>query len=284
MKVSELVRVDGPREFLKHAPLTGPRIIVADVETFPMLSFHWRMWKQNISPLQVVEDVSMMSYAVKWLGSPITCYNDNRGMGIKRMRNDKKLLVGLHAILSNVDAVVAQNGKRFDLPIIKGRMAINGMQPIAKAPAVIDTLLHNKNEFAFSANSLAFLSPKFADEAKLEHKEFPGFNLWLECLKDNPAAWDECELYNVVDITSLEEMYMKLRGWYNGHFNYGPYIDAAEGTHVCPNCGSDHVHSKGLTRTQVGVYRRYICRNCGKGSRGRYQAVSRQDRAHVIVN
>lgn len=281
MKLSDLILHPTAASFVRTAPSEGPRIGVTDIETFPMLSYHWRMWKQNISTIMNVEDVTLMSFAIKWLGQPDAFYADNRGMG-KKMRDDTKLLKQLHRILMSCDMLVAQNGKKFDLPQIKGRMAIKGMAPLPPIK-VIDTLLHNRNEFAFSSNSLAHLSPKFAEEAKTAHKNFPGFELWLECLRDNPEAWAECETYNLTDITSLEEMYIKLRGWYQGHHNHGAYVTGVDG-HVCPNCGSTKVVAKGKRQTQVGIYQRYKCTPCGAWSRGRSLIATRADRAHILMN
>lgn len=289
MKLTDLNRLPTAKAFAACAPVDGPRIAVVDIETFPMLSYHWRMWKQNISTIMNVQDVTLMSFAIKWFGRPETYYLDNRGATRRKggMRNDMNLLRALHTVLMSCDMIIAQNGKRFDLPQIKGRMAINGMQPLPPIK-VIDTLLHNKNEFAFSANSLAHLSPKFTTEAKTEHANFPGFHLWLECMEDNPEAWDECETYNITDITSLEEMYTKLRGWYQGHHNYGPYVfpngEPGMDVHVCPNCGSEAVRKRGARKTQVGIYTRYQCGGCGAWSRSRLQSVSSKERSHILVN
>ncbi|MGH9920223.1 MAG: IS1/IS1595 family N-terminal zinc-binding domain-containing protein [Nitrososphaerales archaeon] len=36
----------------------------------------------------------------------------------------------------------------------------------------------------------------------------------------------------------------------------------------CPACGSPDLRREGHARTTVSVYQRYVCRNCGKWSRG----------------
>lgn len=283
MKLDELEIHSSVAKFLRAAPRTGPKIATTDIETFPMLSYHWRMWKQNISTVMNLQDVTLMSYAFKWLEQPDAYYQDNKGASRRPggMRDDTAMLRNLHKILSTTDMIVAQNGKRFDLPQIKGRMAIMGMEPLAPVK-VIDTMVHNKNEFAFSSNSLAHLSPKFSDEAKTEHKEFPGFHLWLECLGDNPAAWAECRTYNLIDVTSTEEMYLKLRGWYQGHHNVGPYYPNP-GHQMCSVCGGK-VHFKGTRKTQVGIYVRTKCIDCGHWDRGRVLVANRDERSHILMS
>ena len=283
--MTQLTLHESVRDFIRTAPgMTGPRVLVADIETFPMLSYHWRMWKQNISDAQVVEDVSLMSFAAKWLNQPDAFYIDQRGMG-KRMRNHRKTLAAVHKVLSNADMVVAHNGQRFDIPMLQGFMVEEGMPPLPPIK-VVDTLLLNRKQFAFSSQRLGFVSPKFmpSDDAKSKHNEFPGFSMWLECLADNPAAWDANKEYNLTDVTALEALYLKLRGWYQGGPNFGPYSAAAEGDHVCPNCGSTGVDRKGYRHTQVGIYQRYRCNDCGAWSRGRVLTATRAERSHILMN
>lgn len=254
-----------------------------DIETFPALSYHFRMFKVNISTEQMVEDISMMSFAVKWLGQRDAFYADMKGAG-SYMRQDRKLLKPLHRLLSDIDMVVAHNGQRFDLPQICARMAERHFSPLPPI-RVIDTLLLNKGVFGFSSQSLKHISPKFTTDSKSDHALFPGFKLWRSCLEDNPAAWDECKAYNLTDVTSLEEVYMRLRGWYKGAPNMGPYIKADEGELVCRVCGSkDMRDTKKKRHTQIGTYHRYQCNDCGAWSRGRYLLGPKEDRAHIIVS
>lgn len=284
MQLSDLILHESVSSFLAAGPKNGPQIMVGDIETFPMEGYFWRMWKQNISPIQVTQDVTMMSYAIKWHGQRDCLYVDQRGMG-KNMRNDKRLLQGLRRVLDRADIVVAHNGQRFDLPIINMRMVQQNIKPYSPVQ-VYDTFLLNKKTLAFSSQALAFISPKFCEESKTEHKNFPGFHLWKECLADNPEAWAECEEYNIIDITSLEEVYDKVRPWHAYGPNPGPYMTGLvdEDDRVCPHCGSTHVIKKGKRMTQVGVYDRYVCLDCGGYSRGRTLIKNKRQRAHVLVS
>lgn len=284
--MTELKLHDTASGFNKSQRGKGPRVLVADIETFPMLSYHWRMWKQNISDQQVVEDISLMSFAGKWLGQPDAFYIDQRGKGA-RMRDHRKTLRAVHKVLSETDFVVAHNGQRFDLPMLQAFMVEAGMAPLPPLK-VVDTLLLNRKQFAFSSQRLGFVSPKFMpqDEAKSTHGKFSGFSMWLECMKDNPEAWDENQMYNLRDVTALEELYMKVRGWYKGGPNFGPYTHSLEeGQHVCANCGSTNI--KPATRpayTQVGVYRQHRCGDCGAFARGRKLIRTAEQRAHILMN
>lgn len=261
----------------------GPRVLLADIETFPIEGYVWSLWKPTISLDQIKQDWTLMSFAGKWLGQPEVYYEDVSGQG-EFIRDDAAMLANVHRILSHTDILIAHNGQHFDLPKLKARMALVGLPPLPPIK-VLDTLLLNRKAFGFTSQKLAYVSDRFAMTAKDEHKNFPGFKLWRECLADDPKAWAECRKYNIVDVTSMEETYMALRGWYEGGPNFGPYITpSSNGSYVCPNCGSEHLERRGTRPTQVGIYPRFRCKDCGSWSRGRFQAVSREDRAHILMN
>lgn len=281
MHIDDLNLHDRVHSFIKSAPKTGPKIVVGDIETFPALSYHFSFWGTNIGDDNTVEDSSLMSVAFKWLDQKDAFYADQRGKG-KRMRDDRKLLENAHAILHHADMLVAHNGKKFDLRKLRAYMVLRGLGPF-RPVRVIDTFQLNKSAFGFDKQSLKWTSGRLSYSEKLDHQNFPGFKLWRQCLADNMDAWDECKPYNLTDITSLEEMYLRVRGWYDNHPNLGPYMEPGE-VHICPTCGSHDVqiHKKDR-KTDVGIYDQYKCNDCGKYSRGRYIIRSKEQRAHILV-
>ena len=41
--------------------MTGPRLLVLDIETFPNLGYHWGLWQQNIGAMdQLVQPGRML--------------------------------------------------------------------------------------------------------------------------------------------------------------------------------------------------------------------------------
>ena len=268
-------------KFLKVADrMVGPKVLVADIETFPILAYVWGLFKQNISLEQIAEDWSMMSFACKWLGQPELFYLDNRDQ--YEAKDDFLQLTALSHILAEADMVVAHNGARFDLPKIRARLALKGFKPTPPIK-VVDTLLLNRTAFGFTSQKLQYVSGKFAIDAKSDHKKYPGWKLWLGCMANDIGAWKECEAYNITDVTALEETYLALRGWYTGGPNFGPYMPHTE-EHNCPNCGSSDVTKKGTRKTQVGIYQRYNCGNCGAWSRGRVLIADKVARSHILMN
>lgn len=268
----------------KSAGINGPRVLVADIETFPCIFYAWGPGKQNLGIEALHTDWSMMSFCGKWLGIDGVFYADNRYRAWPR--DDFEQLLCVHVILSETDMVLAHNGKKFDMRKIRARLALNGFPPLAPIK-VIDSYQLNDKAFGFTSQKLAYVSEHFGDQGKSEHVKFPGLHLWKQCEAGNMEAWEECREYNTRDVLETEAMYLKLRGWYHHGPNFGPYVTPSEqGKVVCHRCGSENVIKKGTrpARTQLGIYQRYKCNDCGAWPRGRVMIATREERAHILTD
>lgn len=258
-----------------------PRILTLDIETAPIESYHWGLWDENIGLEQIQVEWSILSFSAKWLGNKRVIYMDTSGRGVNKVRNDDYLLVALWKLLDEADIVVAQNGQSFDIKKINARMLMADMRPYSPIK-VIDTKLVAQKHFNFTSNKLAWLSDHLTATVKSEHKLFPGFKLWTECLKDNPKAWAEMKKYNCIDTIATEELYLKLRPWIEGHPNVAVYRDMQLVS--CPKCGSAKVQKRGTSVTQTGQYHRYQCQDCGGWSRSRAVINSKAQRSTLLGN
>lgn len=259
--------------------MTVPKILVLDVETAPVLAYVWRTFKENVSWDQISTDWYILSFAAKWLGDPRVIYHDQSRK--RNIEDDRDLMKKLHKLLNAADIVIAHNGKKFDVRKIKARFILNGFAPPSPF-RIIDTMLEARREFAFTSNRLIALTEMLCTEKKLTHAKFPGFELWAQCLKGNAAAWKEMREYNIQDVISLEELYLKLRPWMEGHPNVGAFVDPDETT--CPKCGSTNLRRAGFRYTQTGKYTRYQCNDCGGWARGRTVVNTREVRDNLLVN
>ena len=244
----------------------GPRIVTLDIETAPLQSYHWSLWDQNISLNQIVEEWSILSFTAKWLDSKELIYKDTGGRGKNKVRDDKALVQELWNILNEADIVITQNGQSFDIPRINARMLMHGMKPYSPIKHV-DTKRVASKVFSFTSNKLAWMSQHLTNAKKDEHKLFPGFELWVECLKDNPKAWKEMKKYNSIDVLATEELYLKMLPWIPNHPNITVYNDKE--ITACPKCNSVKLQKRGVARTQIGEYHRFQCQGCGGWCRGR---------------
>lgn len=243
-----------------------PRIATVDIETSPLEAYTWGIWEQNVGLDQIKTEWTILSYAWKWADQKRVIYEDTGGRGAKKVRDDKKLVKSLRDLLDGVDIVVAQNGSRFDIKKINARLIMHGFGPYSPI-RVIDTLAVAKKHFGFTSNKLEWQSKYLTDSPKSKHKKFPGFELWLECLKDNPAAWAEMKKYNKQDVIATWKLYLRQRPWIDQHPNVGTYSVSEDV--ICPKCGSLDVQKQGTRVLQLGSYQRYQCQDCGGWSRAK---------------
>lgn len=256
-----------------------PKVLVLDVESAPLISAMWSMWQKGFGLNQLQNDWFLLSAAAKWLGNDNIYYEDMRGK--VATEDDTHILDMLWKLLDEADILLTQNGIRFDLPKIKARMVMMGYKPFSPVKH-IDTLQIAKKEFGFTSNKLEYMTDKLCTvHKKQKHQKFPGFELWAEMLKDNVEAFDECEEYNVDDILSLEELYLKLAAWDSKHVNFNLYT--SENEHVC-RCGSKSVVEDGYAYTGVSKFQRYRCLDCGATTRGRTNLFSKEKRKSLHMN
>jgi hypothetical protein len=258
------------------------KVLIIDIETSPIEAYVWGLWDQNVGLDFIKTEWTILSFSAKWLGQKPMLYADTGGRGADKVRDDKVLLQKLWDLLNEADIVVAQNGKRFDMRKINARLIENGFGPPSPY-RVIDTMVVAKKYFAFTSQKLAWTSGHLTDKPKDEHKEFPGFELWIQCLADNPKAWRAMRRYNRRDIVATEEVYLKMRPWIENHPNMGVYDP--EEKPMCPKCGSSHVKSWGFEYVvkQQGKYRRYRCLDCKGWARGKLMQLPIEKRRSLLV-
>jgi uncharacterized protein YprB with RNaseH-like and TPR domain len=226
-----------------------------DIETSPIEAYTWGTYDQNIGLDMIKKDWSILSWAAKRQDSKRILQMDVENL------TEQEMLAGMWAILEDADVIVTQNGKKFDEKKLNARFIAHGFGP-PSSYLHIDTLRIAKKYFAFTSNKLEYMA-KFlgTKHQKLKHKEFPGFELWEQCLQGNKAAWREMRKYNKYDVIVLEEVYDKLIAWEPG----------ARTPERC-SCGSMEFNENGYHIRASGLrVKRYRCANkdCGAEARER---------------
>ena len=261
------------------------KILVLDIETAPMKAAIWGMWQQNISVAMMEKEGYILCYSAKWLGNSKIMYDDGRTMDASpKPKDEKRLLTTLIILLDEADMVVGHNLTKFDMPKIRGRCLVHGLD-LPSPYKEIDTCKSARKEFGFESNSLEFLCRIFdVNHRKSSHAAFPGYELWEQCIQGNPDAWAEMQNYNTVDIQTTEDVYIAMRPYMTQHPNVGVFTDNDDPT--CPKCGSTDVnHNKTKwAYTNIGKYKRYRCNSCGGWARGRAIIGSTSSREHILVN
>jgi len=252
----------------------GPKVLIFDIETTPMLSWHWRCYKENINPVQIVKHSHVLCWVAKWLGSDAIYFDSVKGDG----EDDKRCCEELWTLCDEADIVVAHNGQAFDMGTMNARWAYHGLNPPSPAK-MADTLKIARGVFNFPTNKLEGITRYFGIGSKKEHE---GFRLWLKCMDGDPKAWKTMEEYNIEDVLILEELYLRIRPWDKRHANVSLLYDDEKMRCVC--CGSTDIkRMKKNARTNVTVFPAYRCMSCGKPMRGRGRfAISENTLANII--
>jgi len=234
----------------------GFNALVIDIETGPNLGFVWGLWDQNVGLSQIESTGSVLCFAAKWLGDPVskTIFRSTFHDG------EAEMIEEAWDLIDQADAVIHYNGKAFDMKHLNREFLLAGLTPPSPHKD-IDLLLAARSRFKFVSNKLDFVSQQLGVGSKVKHE---GFELWKKCLEGDTAAWQRMKKYNIGDIKITEEVYWKLRPWIKNHPAVGMYTGEV---HSCPNCGSDNLQRRGYYRTNASEFQRYRCNDCGGWSR-----------------
>lgn len=232
------------------------KVLVLDIESRPLLSYHWGLWDQNIGTVQIVEHGGMMCFAAKWLGRPEVEFYSEQADG------KQKMLEEAHRLLSEADIVITYNGDRYDFKRINNEFLLAGMGP-PKPYKSIDLIKTNKQRFDLPSRKLDYLVQQTGVGAKVKHQ---GFDLWIDCMKGDAKAWAVMEKYNKGDVRITERAYLRLLPWLTNAPHLGMFSESSE--HSCPYCGGKKLVREGHHNTNVTSYRLYQCANCQGWVRG----------------
>lgn len=225
------------------------KILLFDIETTPNLAYVWGKWEQDV--IEYKKEWELLSFAYKWLDEKeVHC--ETR----QNQKDDYKLCVKLHKILSEADVVVAHNGNAFDIKKSKARFLYHNLPPITPL-VTVDTKLVAKSVFNFNSNSLNDIGKYLKVGQKQKHT---GFELWLGCMSDDKDAWKLMIKYNKQDVVLLEKVYKAMKPWLARHPSVSALNNVKDG---CPKCGSLDVVKKGVGAGFSNLRQKMNCKSCG---------------------
>jgi len=239
------------------------KVLILDIETAPLRSYTWGVWKQNIAPNQIIDDWFMLTWAAKWLFDDAV-HSDKMKPQEAVAQNDRRIAMSAWQFLNEADIVIAHNANRFDIKRINTRFVVHGMNP-PMPYQVIDTLEHIKKRFSMTHNRLDYVNKKLGLDRK---KDTGGFELWDRCYRGEGRALSEMEEYNRVDVMILEETYLRIRPWIKPHPNIGLYIGGE--IDRCPTCGGGNLSFGNKPyATTANLYTAFRCVDCGAVGRSK---------------
>jgi hypothetical protein len=169
-------------------------------------------------------------------------------------RNDKRICQSLWKLFDDADIVIAQNGRKFDIPKMNTRWWKHKLTP-PSSYKIIDTLDAARRAFGMTYNSLDYLGTYLGIGSKKKTE----FQLWTDCDKGDKQSLDYMQEYNENDVTLLENVYLNMRGWIPNHPKFTTYEKVKD---VCPVCFGD-IKNIGLYTANVRQYKEFRCQQCG---------------------
>lgn len=247
--------------------------LTLDIETSPLITYAWKIWEANA--IKQIKKSTILCVSLKFLGEK-KVYNfsqkddPNWRPGVE---NDKWLLEQILPFMNRADIIVTQNGNKFDLPIIRTRMLINGIKPW-KPCKKIDTKVLAGTLFHFESNSLKAMCE---DVGTAQKGDPGGFSTWEGCMSPNRkialAAFKRMIKYNNQDVVATEQLYLKMRPFMENHPNINVIVGRLEGCSYCPNT---QLQARGWGYNKTSRYRRYQCvgpNGCGGWPSGKPEPV-----------
>jgi len=234
-----------------------PKILVYDLET-SRINFK-RFWtgKQYLSHRDIRgESTRIITVAWKWLGDDKVSH-----LTWDSNKSDKKLVKEFLKIYNTADQVIGINNDNFDNRLLAARAAKYDLEfnHLIKS---FDVQKKAKRAFRLPSYSMAYMAEYFGVSNKLSHE---GMVMW-DKIEDGTKAEQKEYLkkmidYNIGDIISTEDLYLRLRKYFTGVTNFATI--KGKDRWACPECGSEDVEFYNTTVTSAGTVQRIMkCRTC----------------------
>lgn len=229
--------------------MVDKKLLHLDIEWKPAQAFVWRMWKENISPAQLIDEGGLLCFCANWDDSNDFMFFSEWDDGRSGMAQAALTL------LTEADAVVTYNGDRYDLPKLRGEILLAGLSPPPSVTSI--DVIRTIKGLGFVMNRLAYIGPLVGAGKKVTHE---GFGLWKDVMAGSEKARKKMTKYCIQDVRMLKKLYHKVRPFIKQH----PHLGSSK--HECGACGSNNVQKRGLRRTKFFQIQRVQCQNCGSWS------------------
>lgn len=261
----------------------GAKVLFLDLEVSASIVAAFSMFKHFSTPDHIIQFPYILTYASNWLHeSPdkIECYGLDDFYAFDRdITNDKPLVERIWALLDKADIVAIQN-ESFDRGWFTQRCAVHGL-PEPSPYRVVCTLKGMKKSMALPSNSLGYATRYF----DLPHKKLAneGISLWIKCMEGDVDAFGRMKDYNIGDIPTLRELYLKIRAYIPNHPNVALYFGDSEDVMRCGVCGSKHLELlEGKAYTNLSIFDAYRCRDCGTVKRSGASETTAKQRKNFL--
>jgi len=257
---------DCKKRFSGFGDIPGaPKILLFDLETSHILARIWDTGDQYVRPDQITSSEYILCWSAKWLFGD-TVSEEYVTPKESLLRDDKRIVVKLHKLLSEADIVITQNGDKFDIRKIQWKFLKYGLAPNNKYHS-IDTLKKSRQLFDPISHGLDNVARDlgFGEKSPTTEQD------WFDAEAGDKKALEKLSKYCTNDIYLLEDWYLLLRPWMKTHPNLAPYIDMYRELEndetTCPRCLNVlHVgvfNKKWYSMATGKQYQSGACGHCG---------------------
>jgi len=230
------------------------KVMVYDIETSLVRIDHWGTGKTYIRHDQLVPgeegETRIISIAWKYVGE------DNVYALTWDDGCDKAMMKEFMGYYNECDMVIGQNNNSFDNKLVATRAAKHGF-PLNRFVKSFDIYRKVKSVLKLQSYSMAYMAKFFGLTLKQSHE---GIRMWKMIQYGTPAEKKEYLAkmveYNVGDIVTTEELYMKLRPYMGAVSHVG--VSEGKPRWSCPVSGSEDVEWINTIYTEAGTVQRIL--------------------------
>lgn len=232
------------------------KILVYDIETSRGVFKAFWTGKQYLGYKAMVKEPSIISISWKWLG------DDNIShLTWDKNHSDKDMVKSFLVEYNRADMLIGQNNDNFDNRWVQARAMKYGFDFNTYLRS-FDIMKQNKKLFRVVSYSMDYTAKFLNVTFKQSHEGILMWDMIEDGTKEQQVEYLQKMIdYNVGDIITTEEIYLKNRKYY-GHKSHFGVLNGEE-KYTCPNCGSSQVEMYKTTVTPAGTIQRIMKCNCG---------------------
>lgn len=233
----------------------APKILFYDIEVSYGLAKAWRPgYNINLSYDDFIVHPRIICISYKWSDS-----DEVHSVRWDSEQNDKNLLELFIPELNKADFIVGHNADNFDLPWIRTRALLHGIDMHPKY-ASVDTYKVAKYNFRFPSNKLDAIGQYLGLGEKIKTSR----ELWdAVTLHRNPQALEDMVAYCNQDVILLEKVYYALKKMMLNQNHAGVVNGTVK--QVSPYNGKENIELVKTTTTKAGTLKRLMrCKDTGE--------------------
>lgn len=187
-----------------------PRILYLDIETSLVKTLSWglKVPSKYINPALLLNDFFIITWSASFIGEKKVYSGAVTGSQAKK-GNDKQCLRDLWELVDSADVLAGHNVKMFDEKKLNTRFMLNGYKK-PRTYRFIDTLSLARKHFAFSSNTLEFISVQLGFSPKQDTELAD----WIKiCIDGDEERIAKMRRYCSNDVVQGKKVFERLLPW-----------------------------------------------------------------------